>query len=388
MNWEKILIITSIFLILINLTTAYTVEFYHSDHLGSPSVVTDESGGVVWSADYDTFGEAINEKGDNDLKYNSKEEDKTGLLYYGARYYNPETGRFITTDTVKGDVLDSQSQNRYVYVKNNPLKYIDLIGNQANNPLVLLANDPDILNSKEKYINLITQSLGLDSVATKIVGSEKEFIETIKQGVWSSFFLYAHGNYNKILLSSSIEHIKSNKGNFLTIENLKDADLSSHFSEGAKGILISCNTGSCLFTKNNFAQTLSNSLSIPISAPKTTIPPFFSEFKINSNMDISVKLHNWPIFVATQGLNDNNEGVYLEGNFAYNLKLNNDNTWTNSWDKYGYQLDSTGYYNSNTGLGGHSFKTRSGLPKNINPNNLFHNSQSNNIYKQFTPTNS
>ncbi|MBU0666329.1 MAG: RHS repeat-associated core domain-containing protein [Nanoarchaeota archaeon] len=119
-----------IFILLVSSVSAYNIEFYHSDHLGSPSVITDEAGKVVWSADYDTFGEAINEQGDNDIKYNSKEEDKTGLLYYGARYYNPNTGRFITADTVKGDVLDTQSQNRYVYVKNNPIKYIDPTGEQ------------------------------------------------------------------------------------------------------------------------------------------------------------------------------------------------------------------------------------------------------------------
>ncbi|MBU1854397.1 MAG: RHS domain-containing protein [Nanoarchaeota archaeon] len=127
---NKFFLEVTILILIVNLSSAYSVEFYHSDHLGSPSVITDESGGVVWSADYDTFGEAVNEQGENDIKYNSKEEDKTGLLYYGARYYNPETGRFITADTVKGDVLDSQSQNRYVYVKNNPLKYIDPTGNQ------------------------------------------------------------------------------------------------------------------------------------------------------------------------------------------------------------------------------------------------------------------
>ena len=133
-----------LFLFCASFSSAFSVEFYHSDHLGSPSVITDEAGKVVWSADYDTFGDAVNEQGENDIKYNSKEEDKTGLLYYGARYYNPETGRFITADTVKGNLIDSQSQNRYVYVKNNPLKYIDPTGNEgeANKYLTHNANAP------------------------------------------------------------------------------------------------------------------------------------------------------------------------------------------------------------------------------------------------------
>ena len=78
-----------LFLFCASFSSAFSVEFYHSDHLGSPSVITDEAGKVVWSADYDTFGDAVNEQGENDIKYNSKEEDKTGLLYYGYESLTP-----------------------------------------------------------------------------------------------------------------------------------------------------------------------------------------------------------------------------------------------------------------------------------------------------------
>ncbi len=105
-----------VFLVSLLSVNAYSVEFFHSDHLGSPSVVSSGSGSVVWSADYDVFGETINEEGANKINYNSKERDATGLLYYGSRYYNPLTGRFITVDSVKGDHISTQSQNRYVYV--------------------------------------------------------------------------------------------------------------------------------------------------------------------------------------------------------------------------------------------------------------------------------
>ena len=47
------------------------------------------------------------------------------MYYFGARYYDPETGRFITKDPDGGDVTDPQSPNPYVYVKNNPLNLID-----------------------------------------------------------------------------------------------------------------------------------------------------------------------------------------------------------------------------------------------------------------------
>jgi len=64
-------------------------------------------------------------KNDEKYKYTGKEQDATGLYYYGARYYDPVIGRFITRDPVKGNIMNPQTLNPYVYCLNNPLKYID-----------------------------------------------------------------------------------------------------------------------------------------------------------------------------------------------------------------------------------------------------------------------
>ncbi|MEA1993091.1 MAG: RHS repeat-associated core domain-containing protein, partial [Euryarchaeota archaeon] len=61
------------------------------------------------------------------------EQDATGLYYFGARYYDPLIGRFITTDPVKGDQMNPQTFNPYVYCLNNPLKYIDPAGERPLN---------------------------------------------------------------------------------------------------------------------------------------------------------------------------------------------------------------------------------------------------------------
>jgi RHS repeat-associated protein len=52
----------------------------------------------------------------------------TGLYYYGARYYDPSLGRFISPDVVVPTFENPQSFNRYSYVKNNPFKYTDPSG--------------------------------------------------------------------------------------------------------------------------------------------------------------------------------------------------------------------------------------------------------------------
>ena len=65
-------------------------------------------------------------------------DDESGLYYFGARYYDPETGRFITKDPDGGDVTDPQSPNPYVYVKNNPLNLIDPDGQQVAEAAVII----------------------------------------------------------------------------------------------------------------------------------------------------------------------------------------------------------------------------------------------------------
>ena len=110
-------------------STNGTVEYYHVDHLGSTRLKTNSSGGVVYESNYEPFGPSSGESGSEDYRYTGKHEDPSGLYYFGARYYNPVLGRFTTRDTVFGDQTDPQSQNRYVYCRNNPQKYIDPDGN-------------------------------------------------------------------------------------------------------------------------------------------------------------------------------------------------------------------------------------------------------------------
>lgn len=55
-------------------------------------------------------------------------DDETGLIYLRARYYDPGLGRFISADPFWGRLEEPASQNRYVYVQNNPLLYTDPSG--------------------------------------------------------------------------------------------------------------------------------------------------------------------------------------------------------------------------------------------------------------------
>ena len=58
-------------------------------------------------------------------------DGSTGLLYYGARYYDPALMRFVQADTLVPEPGNPQALNRYAYVYNNPLKYTDPTGHCA-----------------------------------------------------------------------------------------------------------------------------------------------------------------------------------------------------------------------------------------------------------------
>ncbi len=102
------------------------MSYYHRDQLGSTRLVTDESGNPVSEMSYKPFGETEKTGGDGETcLYTGKDDDSTGLYYFGARYYDPETGRWIERDFRGGILENPVSLNRYVYCYNNPLLYVD-----------------------------------------------------------------------------------------------------------------------------------------------------------------------------------------------------------------------------------------------------------------------
>ncbi len=99
----------------------------HVDHLGTPKVLTDASGQVGWRADYSPFGKAsITSQGPTfNLRFPGQYYDaETGLHYNWHRYYDPETGRYISSDPIglAGGI------NTYAYALSNPVALTDPTG--------------------------------------------------------------------------------------------------------------------------------------------------------------------------------------------------------------------------------------------------------------------
>ena len=131
----------------------YKQYYYHSDHLGSATMISDWEGKEYQRIEYTPYGETWVEKTNNSgseflpYKFTGKEVDQeTGLYYYGARYLDPKYSMWISTDPAlgeyipemgKGNAKDSGSLpgmggifnhingNLYAYVGNNPVRFVD-----------------------------------------------------------------------------------------------------------------------------------------------------------------------------------------------------------------------------------------------------------------------
>jgi RHS repeat-associated protein len=115
--------------------------YYHADHLGSTTFVSDYQGKEYQHTEYAPYGESwVDEESDQmgyiKYLYTSKELDsETGFYYFGARYLDPQVSRWMSADPAmngylntksgEGGIYNSINLSMYNYAGNNPLSYID-----------------------------------------------------------------------------------------------------------------------------------------------------------------------------------------------------------------------------------------------------------------------
>ncbi|MCL4684877.1 hypothetical protein KJ059_09005 [Myxococcota bacterium] len=105
------------------------VVFYHADHLGSSTLVTKADGGVLERVTYRPYGETVSGTTPEFGFTGQRFEAGLGIYDYGARWYDPNLGRFLQPDSIVEAAFNPQTLNRYSYVRNNPVNRIDPTGN-------------------------------------------------------------------------------------------------------------------------------------------------------------------------------------------------------------------------------------------------------------------
>ena len=110
-----------------NDTTKEETFFYHSDHLGSTSYITDDHANITQYDAYLPYGELLvdehSSSEDMPYKFNGKQfDEETGLYYYGARYLNPMASIWYGVDPLAEKYV---SISPYSYCKSSPMNYID-----------------------------------------------------------------------------------------------------------------------------------------------------------------------------------------------------------------------------------------------------------------------
>jgi RHS repeat-associated protein len=156
---------------LISMTRGAQTAFYHFDGNGSTRFLTDLTGTITDTYQYDAFGTLGAHGGTtvNPFLFTGQQFDaNSGFYYMRARFYQPSTGRFLTLDRQAGSSSDPRSLHRYVYAGNDPANHTDPSGQFGLGSISISFSISGILNG----IASLSLNVLIDYVLSKITGAE------------------------------------------------------------------------------------------------------------------------------------------------------------------------------------------------------------------------
>ena len=204
---------------------------YLYDGRGSVTELVNGDGQVTGKNDYEAFGitDHVGYLGnvgihyENYYGYNGENyNERSGLQYLRARYYEPETGTFLTRDSYLGNIMNPLSQNRYSYAENNPIMNVDPSGHFAK----LFKNIGSTLQTAKKVVsNTISTIKNITSNVVKVTKNiVNNFTSTVKQVFNNSYSKpsssksYSNTSaYRKTTSESSFDVAKNSTKNTNTI---------------------------------------------------------------------------------------------------------------------------------------------------------------------------
>ncbi len=159
-----------------------TSHYYIEDGIGNVRFSTSSSGGTWSKMKYDPFGNDRSSFGSELFQFHGQQYDSASNLYYmRARYYDPELGRFISRDPVKGDLNNPQSLHPYVYSFNNPVNFSDPSGEYIDTAIDVAFLAYDLCQGNWGWAAVDVGMMLLPVANTAIVRGGAKAVQTAKQ---------------------------------------------------------------------------------------------------------------------------------------------------------------------------------------------------------------
>lgn len=171
-----------------------------------------------------------------------QQADSTGLQHFNARYYDPDLGQFLSADTIVPGPHNPQAFNRYSYVNNNPLRYVDPTGHWSEEQLTATLGQSWRLRyfgdqasyrgayaGNEKFLQFLTSPKTTNDFDLSMVGIAMgvgEFMSTLGGNTPDAISIRVNGTAESILGAG---------GSLEAVVNFKSGELSYFGTPGVSG---------------------------------------------------------------------------------------------------------------------------------------------------------